>query len=222
MTIELDPDSDGAIDIILGGTGAKTAADARANLGLGTSAEIMAIVNSVPVAGHFTTLECDSLAIDAADGSRALVIGNNTTYAPSIPEDEHSFFFAASVPYMAIAGTEHQIQKALRETQHYSSSGNISVDLITGGLITNYGATGDVTRTLPPGMATVGSQVTVRVLAAQNFIINPPDTMQIIEETDAVGDAISCATVGSEITLVTVSATQILPIGTIGPWADVN
>lgn len=57
---------------------------------------------------------------------------------------------------------------------------------------------------------------------ASNFDINPDDADRILILTDATGDAIRNATIGNNITLKAVSATQWTQTSGVGTYTDVN
>lgn len=89
-----------------------------------------------------------------------------------------------------------------------------------GSIVTNQGATGDVTFTLPS--ATAGYAFCFYVYAAQNFYIDPATGDQIHALTNSAGDRITNATAGSAICLVAIDTTYWVPYGTVGTWTDAN
>lgn len=87
--------------------------------------------------------------------------------------------------------------------------------------ILNTGAAGAIVYTLPA--PTVGMEFTVYLTDAQDVDINPADGTQILQLTNATGDAISsAATAGNRIVLRAISTTQWIALETSGTWTDVN
>jgi hypothetical protein len=104
----------------------------------------------------------------------------------------------------------------------HTGTGNIVAAECRGGITTNTGAGGAIVLTLPDAVA--GMSVCVVVTVGHDVDVNPQNGEQILVLTDAAGDAISSdATVGSMITLIAVSATEWMPVGSgVGTWTDVN
>lgn len=91
-----------------------------------------------------------------------------------------------------------------------------------GNVYTNSGASDALQINLPEASTWIGQKLTFVVLAAQNLTINPDDADQILGLTNAVGDAIRSATVGTTVELMAVDATNIIVLGSYGTWSDVN
>jgi hypothetical protein len=87
---------------------------------------------------------------------------------------------------------------------------------------TNAGAVGGGIWNLPEASTVIGKIFMFAVAAGQNMDINPDDADQILQITNAVGDAIRQATAGSTITLVAIDATNWVVLANYGTWADVN
>lgn len=102
-----------------------------------------------------------------------------------------------------------------------TSTGTISTAECQGKIITNTGATGDIVLTFSD--ITEGDSCIIILTAAYDIDINPYGTEQLLVVTDSAGDAISSdATVGSMISFVAVSDTQLMPVGKTGTWTDVD
>jgi len=89
-----------------------------------------------------------------------------------------------------------------------------------GGVYTNQGATGSVTRSLPG--ATPGLTECFYVVAAQTFYVDPASGDQIHVLTNATGDRVSSATPGDSICLVAIDYTNWAAYSRSGTWADAN
>ncbi len=88
-------------------------------------------------------------------------------------------------------------------------------------LLTNYGATGNITINLPE--AVVGMSIMVVLAESQYIEINPDDADRILVETDDAGDAIrSAATALHRIFLIANTDSTWLPVDVYGTWTDVN
>ena len=87
---------------------------------------------------------------------------------------------------------------------------------------TNSGAVGGGIYNLPEASTAIGMYYTFVVMAAQNMDINPDNGDQIRGLTDAAGDAIRNATVGSTVTILCVDATNWVVVSSYGTWTDVN
>jgi len=88
-----------------------------------------------------------------------------------------------------------------------------------GTVMTNEGATGAVTFTLPDVIT--GMHIFFAVVANQTVLIDPNGTEQILRLTDTGGDRISSSTVGSIVHLFGLTETQWGAIES-GTWADAN
>jgi hypothetical protein len=92
---------------------------------------------------------------------------------------------------------------------------------VQGHVFTNNGDTGTLVFTLPDGSAE--DYVTIVVAEAYQVDIDPNGSEQILALTDAGGDKISnSGTVGNMVTLLWISASEIVAIGYIGTWTDAN
>jgi hypothetical protein len=89
-----------------------------------------------------------------------------------------------------------------------------------GGVYTNQGATGSVTRSLPG--ATPGLTECFYVVAAQTFYVDPASGDQIHVLTNATGDRVSSATPGDSICLVAIDYTNWAAYAKSGTWTDAN
>lgn len=89
-------------------------------------------------------------------------------------------------------------------------------------LVTNTGATNTVQFNLADASTWLGCAQTFVVTAAYAEVVNPADGDQILLLTNAAGDALSCATVGSTITLVAIGDNSIVSFAREGTWADAN
>jgi hypothetical protein len=93
----------------------------------------------------------------------------------------------------------------------------------TFGVLTNRGAAGAVTFTLPAlGASSAGLQVCAYVAAAQALNLDPATGDKIEALTDTAGDKIANSTVGSYICLLAADATNWQPLERVGTWADAN
>lgn len=88
---------------------------------------------------------------------------------------------------------------------------------------TTYYNTGAVVITLPKSSASLlNCTFHFVTMNASNFDINPDTADQILILTNAAGDAIRNATLGNNITLKAVSATQWVQMAGVGTYTDVN
>lgn len=89
---------------------------------------------------------------------------------------------------------------------------------------TTFVNTGAVVIKLPLiATANIGCRLTFIVGNASNFDVNPDDADQILILTNAVGDAIRNATLGSSIVLEALATTQWAVMGKEqGTWTDIN
>jgi hypothetical protein len=87
---------------------------------------------------------------------------------------------------------------------------------------TNAAAVGAGIWNLPEASTVIGRVFRFAVAAAQNMDINPDDADQILQITNAVGDAIRQATAGSTITLLAIDSTNWVVLANYGTWSDVN
>lgn len=81
---------------------------------------------------------------------------------------------------------------------------------------------GAVVINLPEASTVLGCRFTFITLNASNFDINPDDADIIMNSTNVAGDASRNATVGDNITLEAISATQWTVISSKGNWSDAN
>lgn len=81
---------------------------------------------------------------------------------------------------------------------------------------------GAVVINLPEASTVLGCRFTFITLNASNFDINPDDADIIMNSTNVAGDASRNATVGDNITLEAISATQWTVISSKGTWSDAN
>jgi hypothetical protein len=88
----------------------------------------------------------------------------------------------------------------------------------TGAVYTNEGDTDGATVTLPAAAA--GLQFSVVVQAAQTLTVTAGtgDTIRVAASVTAAAGSITCATVGSAITLVAINATEWVALSTVGTW----
>lgn len=75
---------------------------------------------------------------------------------------------------------------------------------------------------LPEASTVIGCKYTFVTLNAANFDVDPDAADQILVQTNAAGDMIRNATLGNNITLMAVSASQWVPVGILGTWTDAN
>lgn len=88
---------------------------------------------------------------------------------------------------------------------------------------TTFYNTGAVVMKLPKSSASLLNCVIHFVtMNASNFDINPDDADRILILTDVTGDAIRNATIGNNISLKAVSATQWTQISGVGTYTDIN
>jgi hypothetical protein len=116
---------------------------------------------------------------------------------------------------LSVAGATNFLLDATAVTTHTTATAAMS-----GELISNIGATGGVTLTLP--VAAEGLHFCLYTYAAQSFEINPDDADQIHHLTDAAGDAVRNGTAGDKICIIAIDATNWVPIEEHGTWTDVN
>lgn len=81
---------------------------------------------------------------------------------------------------------------------------------------------GAVQMELPEASTVLGCRLTFIVGNASNFDFNPDDADQVLVETDAAGDGVRSATLGTSITIEAISASQWAPVATVGTWADID
>lgn len=81
---------------------------------------------------------------------------------------------------------------------------------------------GAVVINLPEASTVLGCRFTFITLNASNFDINPDNADIIMNSTNVAGDASRNATVGDNITLEAISATQWTVISSKGTWSDAN
>lgn len=117
--------------------------------------------------------------------------------------------------HLYFSGNMHGFVGALAKTSNYTLS---AADRDS--LVTNQGATGDVTFTLPS--ATAGYRYCFYVFAAQNLYIDTATGDQIYVLTNAAGDRILNSTAGSSICLTAINDTYWVASGTVGTWTDAN
>jgi len=85
--------------------------------------------------------------------------------------------------------------------------------------------TGAGVTNLPEASTWIGGSIPFVVNAAANCDVNPDAADQILGLTNAAGDAVRCAAVGSTITFKAISASEIVAFGPNcvgGSWADAN
>lgn len=82
--------------------------------------------------------------------------------------------------------------------------------------------TGAVVINLPEASTVLGCRFTFITSNASNFDINPDNADIIMNSTNVAGDASRNATVGDNITLEAIDATNWGVISVKGTWADVN
>lgn len=90
-----------------------------------------------------------------------------------------------------------------------------------GGVITNEGASGSVTLSLPP--AEVGMRLHVEAFAAQEIILDPNGSEIVNALGAAAGDYVSNTTtpaIGDRITLICVEAGEWMIEDSAGDWDD--
>lgn len=87
---------------------------------------------------------------------------------------------------------------------------------------TTFYNTGAVVINLPEASAVLGCQLRFVTLNATNFDINPDDADIIMNSTNVAGDSSRNATIGNNITLQAVSASQWAVVSINGTWADNN
>lgn len=88
-----------------------------------------------------------------------------------------------------------------------------------GGIITNEGASGSVTLSLP--VAEVGMSLLVYLMAAQAVVIDPngsTDAIILAGVQDTAGDAISADAAGEQVFLVCVTANEWIARDVVGTW----
>jgi len=88
---------------------------------------------------------------------------------------------------------------------------------------TTFYNTGAVVIKLPKSSASlINCSLHFVTMNASNFDINPDDADRILILTDVTGDAIRNATLGNNITLKAVSATQWVQTSGVGTYTDIN
>ena len=81
---------------------------------------------------------------------------------------------------------------------------------------------GAVLMNLPKASTVQGCTLTFAVLNATNFDVNPDNADTILTLTNAAGDSIRNATVGSTVTIRAVGTTSWAVVGINGTWTDNN
>ncbi len=106
----------------------------------------------------------------------------------------------------------------------YAKTSNYTVTAADmGAVLTNLGATGVVTFTLPEASTVLGEEVWFNVLANYGLKIDPADASdKILGMTDAAGDSILADAEGESIGLRAVGANSWAPIYPYGTWSDAN
>ncbi len=109
---------------------------------------------------------------------------------------------------------------AVAKTASYSTT---AAD--AGKLITNEGASAEITIDLPEASTVVGDVYSIGLTGAYTVNVNPDDADQILGETNAAGDAIQSVTAGSVVVLRAADDTNWLVEGIYADasaWSDVN
>jgi hypothetical protein len=114
---------------------------------------------------------------------------------------------------------------AVGESQVSNSATSVTLtSAYYGKTMTNSGATGPVTYTLPEASTCLGMTFTFVVMAVQNLVIDPADGTDKIElVTNAAGDSLTADAVGESIVLRAVANNSWAVIGSEkGTWTDTN
>lgn len=151
----------------------------------------------------FNNLSTGSLTATSATINGTLTFANGETINNAI--DNHLYF----------SGYTHGFVGVLAKTANYTLTVADADSLVT-----NQGASGAVTITLPS--ASTGYRYCFYVYEAQTLYVDAASGDQIHALTNAAGDRISNAAAGSAICLTAIDSTYWVASGTVGTWADAN
>lgn len=155
------------------------------------------------VSGQFVNVDTDNSAT-TADVTKSECV--NTKEVGTTTEDLKDVVidFTAQLNVVAKTGNATLANEEMRQS-----------------LITNDGATGTITLTLPN--AATGECTMVFVAETQQIIVSPQAGDQILGLTDAAGDDIDSDTVvGTMVSLCAINSTQWAVLGASGTWTDGN
>jgi len=179
-----------------------------------------------PDAHHAQTTECSSSACDL---NASTTLGGAAVQTGTDDDVPESGDFGAGADLEADGSVTDGAQLTpTTRVQSYTGNQALSATDTHCSVVTNDGATGGVTLTLPE--AATGLCVLIILAEAQDVDVDPQGVIdcslgagcdQIIGETDQAGELLSSdATVGSSLSLVGLNADEWLVTGKAGTWAE--